>query len=309
MPALWHDTVLAICVSDIHLSLRPPRARIGEADWLEAMARPLQELSNLAKKYDVPIVCAGDVFDYWRAEPELINFALGYLPPMFAIPGQHDLPLHNLELIKKSAFWTMVMAERITPLLPNRPVLLENMTLYGFPWGVPIEPLKNGSSKINVAVCHKYLWEGANCFPGAPQEAEISALEDNVDGFHALIFGDNHKGFLSEVDNIPVLNCGGFMRRNIDEEHYVPSVGLLCQSGKFILHRLNTTRDKFSPRKEDEYLPNNIQRQENIQLLIDGLSGLQQHSLDLLEALEEVMVIRHTSKEVRSIIMQAMEGK
>ena len=113
--------VIALLVGDIHLSAKAPLCRAKEPDWFEAMARPLMELVDLQKQIGKesdgipPILCAGDVFDRWNSPPELINFALEYLPPqMYSIPGQHDLPNHNYNEIDRSAYWTLVAANKIT---------------------------------------------------------------------------------------------------------------------------------------------------------------------------------------------------
>ena len=54
--------IAAILVADIHLSHSPPVARSAEENWYEAMARPLNQLRNLAEKWRAPVICAGDVF-------------------------------------------------------------------------------------------------------------------------------------------------------------------------------------------------------------------------------------------------------
>ena len=103
--------VVAIACADIHLQHTAPICRSGEPDWYAAMARPLEELRGLQENYDCPILCAGDVFNHWNnCPPELINWAIKHLPKMYAIPGQHDLPQHRLDDVRKSAYWTMVEA-------------------------------------------------------------------------------------------------------------------------------------------------------------------------------------------------------
>lgn len=99
-------TVIAVLCSDIHLCHTCPPARSNEPNWYDAMARTLDELAGIASHYYVPILCAGDVFDRWNSPPELINFAIKHLPPMHCIPGQHDLPNHSLEDIRRSAYST-----------------------------------------------------------------------------------------------------------------------------------------------------------------------------------------------------------
>ena len=54
------------------------------------MQRSLEQIRDLQKEFDCPVICAGDIFDKWNSPPELINFAYDNLPEIYAIPGQHD---------------------------------------------------------------------------------------------------------------------------------------------------------------------------------------------------------------------------
>lgn len=304
------DQVLAILVSDIHLSHRPPRARRHEDDWFQAMANSLRQLEGLSLRYRAPILCAGDVFDHWKAEPELINFALGHLPEMYAIPGQHDLPLHNIDLIHRSAFWTMVLTGRIRYVPHEQPIVAENdLVIHGFPWGQRIRPFEKDSRKFHVALCHEFFWTAKHSFPGAPEEQEASAYKDRIQGWHAVAYGDNHKGFLTTVNGTHVLNCGGFMRRKTDEEHYRPHIGILCKSGRILRHHLKLSGESFTSEDEDKAEMEKILRLTDMGDFISGLSELQKQSFDFIAAMEFAMEKKRVSPEVRSLIAQSLERK
>ena len=303
------DKVIAILCADIHLSLRPPRARRKEEDWFKAMVHPLRELEALAQRYNAPILCAGDVFDHWRAEPELVNFAINYLPEMYAIPGQHDLPLHNLNFIKKSAFWTMVLIGRITPVIEKPLPIENNMVLHGFPFGSRIEPFTRDSNKLHVALCHEYFWIKEFSFPNAPEEHESRAYKNRIQGYHAVVFGDNHKGFLTKVNGIGVLNCGGFMRRTSDQKEYRPQIGLLCSSGNILLHRLKVGHESFTTLEEESLQIRRMLQAHDLSQFISGLSDLQTKSFDFLMAIETAMDRKMVSNDVREIIIEALEGR
>lgn len=305
---MWEqDKVIAILCSDLHLCPKPPRARRGEPNWFDAMKNPLRQLFVLSGRYRCPIICAGDVFDHWKAEPELINFAINYLPEMYAVPGQHDLPLHSMDLIKRSAFWTMVLVGKINPLMPGKPVVAENnMVIHGFPWGSKIKPFTGKSGKLQIGVCHEYFWDSNHCFPGAPKEKESKRYRDEVQGYHAVAFGDNHKGFLTEVGGTPVLNCGGFMRRSSDEVDYEPQVGLLCKSGKIMIHKLRTEDEKFTTLEEEDNGVRKMLKAHDMTDFISGLSELNQKSFDFVLALEMAMEEKMVTNGVRKLILEAL---
>lgn len=305
-----HDKVIAVLCSDIHLSLKPPRARRKEPEWLDAMVKPLREITAAAQRYDAPVLCAGDIFDYWRAEPELINFAMNWLPKMYAIPGQHDLPLHNIELQHKSAFWTMVLANVITPVFPGKPVSAENdMVIHGYPWGFPLEPFTKKSKKYHVALCHDYFWTDKHHYPGAAEENEAQARKDQIVGYHAVAFGDNHKGFITKVNGIEVMNCGTLMRRKIDEEQYEPQIGLLCASGQIISHKLNTTGESLLSAEDEMSGMQKYMRTHDMDDFLNGLQELQSRSFDFMEAMEYAMTNKKVDNHIREIILNALEKR
>lgn len=302
------DKVIAILCSDIHLSHKPPRARRNEPSWFDAMADSLRQLRVVSERYKAPILCAGDVFDRWRSDPELINFALNYLPEMYAIPGQHDLPLHNIDLIQRSAYWTMVLTGHIHPIVANQPTAAENdLVIHGFPWGTKIKPYTKKSKKYHVALCHDYFWTDTHCFPGAPITQEVGTYKKLIKGYHAVAFGDNHKGFQTEVNGIGVLNCGGFMRRKSDEIDYEPQVGLLCNSGQIIVHKLKTSHESFTTLEQEEEGLRKMLKAHDIDDFLTGLTELQQETFDFITALEFAMEEKMVSNEVRRLILGALE--
>src|SRR5690554_6947876 len=249
--------VIAILCSDLHLSEKPPVARSAEPDWWAAMLRPIKQLKAAQDKYNAPILCAGDVFDKWKSSPELINFALEHLPEMYAIPGQHDLPLHNYEDIDKSAFGTLVRAGKLHLLTPGKathigdPELGRCFIAVGFPWGAPIqshERKRHLESYLHIAVVHAYIWTKGTGFPGAPEEKSLAGYAEALDGYDVALFGDNHKPFLARSGKCRVFNHGGFMCRKSDEMNHQPAIGLLRACGEIDLHDLDVSADRWIPR-------------------------------------------------------------
>lgn len=256
MSVVWqHRDVIAILTADWHLSHRPPVFRSAEPDWKRAMARPLRELGNLATNLGAPIIIAGDIFDQWNSPAELINFAIRRMPALcYAIPGNHDLPMHRLADRCKSAYYTLYLANAINDLAdlawPNPG---ERLALHPFQLNEPLKPLRKKKERrvINLAVIHKYVWMTGHSFPGAPPEAHVSKVRAELAGYDAILSGDNHRGFLShrlrhkQGKVPPFLNAGSLMVRKSDERDYKPSVGLLHKNGTITRHFLDTSEDKY----------------------------------------------------------------
>lgn len=227
-------TIKAILINDLHLSDKPPVGRVCTKDeWFKLMHKYLEGVQELATKYGAPILCAGDVFDRWNPTPELINFALRHLPNMFAVPGQHDLPNHQLHAMARTAYGCMVTAGKITDL--REVYSFDDFDAYPLPWGGEIIRPPVGIRKPAVLVGHKFVWCGPGTgYPGAPENALASNID--LDRFVVAHFGDNHKPFDTTVDTgtgkCAVWNGGKFMARKRNERDTKPQVGLLIKQNK-----------------------------------------------------------------------------
>jgi len=315
MSNLPSSDVVCIFCSDIHLSHKAPPFRSSEKNWYDAMARPMNELRQLQKKHDCPIVIAGDIFDKWNVPAELINFAIDVLPKnCYAIPGQHDLPYHNIADIERTAFWTLVKAGKITYL--EKPYLIYNelIMLHPFPWGAELQPLSNKAKRItgkaitNIAVVHKYVWMKGFNYPGAPKENTMVLLKQKLRGFNLAVFGDNHKGFAyfihpnTQFPNI--VNCGTFMIRKSDEQDYQPSVWLVKSNDTFNRHLLDTSEDIY----DENATPGLDTDPEDMIDFVKGITEFQKMTKDFRAGVLQWMEKhKNLPGSVKAILMDALE--
>ncbi len=306
------EKVLAIFLADIHLSLNPPVWRSAEPNWFEAMLRPILEVKALQEKYDCPVIAAGDIFNTWYSPPEVINFALEHLPYMYAIPGQHDLPLHNYEDIQKSAYWTLVGAGRIQNLPLHRskkkhtswPIQIGDLAIYGFPFGEKVRSLQHRDNDfIHIAVIHEYRCIKGKDYYKASNDDYLYENERNLLGYDVVVYGDNHQGFQMLVnEDTAVFNCGSLMRRKSDEINYKPQVGLLLKSGKVISHYLDTSKDKHLILNSTT----DIKETPDMRTLIQELEKLDGIDLDFSEVMVRYLKKNRIKKTICNIIMEAM---
>jgi len=299
-------SVVAIVCADLHLSLKPPIARAGEPNWFEAMRHPLQQLDTLQEEYGCPIICAGDIFDRWNSPPELINFALDWLPDMYAIPGQHDLPLHDMEQVRRSAYHTLVLAGKIETLGIGAALgeIDDNLWIVGFPWGTPITNLQPGKAgPLHVAVSHAYAWIDGCSYPNAPKEMNANQRVKALEGYDVVIFGDNHEGFLTKRHGTTIFNCGSLMRRKSDEIKYRPQVGLLMMSGEVKPVCLNTQDDVIVKVNSQAEAKANLELED----FLEKLASLEDQSLDFVEAIKRALDEQGDSA-IRKIILEALEN-
>ncbi len=304
--------VVALLIADLHLSLNAPLARAEKDDWLKVTQRQLRQVSRLAEKHQCPVICSGDIWDTPCPAIELVNWSLTYLPQMYAVPGNHDLKNHSLEDIRKTAFWTLVEAGKIIYLEPGKCV--EHNTgkailgMWGFPWGVPVEPLeKPNDMMIEIAVVHSYLWGGKDGHPGAKLEDKLSNQLKLLKGYDAALYGDNHSQIFRRGGRIQLLNPGAFMRRKRDEMDHDPCVGLLHSNGKITRHYLDVSRDRFV---DDSELAGKIEG-EGIDAteFMEELANLSDAAVSFTEALKRRCEKEDVSKGVKQIIMEASKDE
>lgn len=302
---------IAILISDLHLQLTAPVARSDEPSWLAAMERDLARLRNFQVTCGrVPIICAGDIFDHWGPKPELINWAMEHLPhSIHAIPGQHDLPMHAMADIKKSAFSTLVQADAIK-LLPMDGVpyiLTPELRVHSFGWGQPVMPCSKGRIKgwIDLCVAHEYIWIPQHGYTGAPKPQQLGReWSKRLSGYHAAVFGDNHQSFLTTCGDCNVLNHGTFFRRKSDERVLPRCHNALLDDGTIARYQLNTSAEMWVPyeeaAREEQEASTNLE-------LMQELEKLGAHGLDFVTALQHYMR-QNVSAGGRRILTALLNG-
>ena len=303
------DDVIALFCADIHLSSATPIWRSPEPDWFAVMARALEELCYLQQKYRCPVLCAGDIFQRWNSTPELINFALRHLPDdMYAIPGQHDLPDHNYEEIERSAFWTLVEAQKIHPLPPYMEMSIDkSLIVYSFPYGFDIKPLiEKDHHFYHIAICHQYFWIPGHSYKQAPKELRLGKQRKKMQGYDVVVLGDNHHHFRARLSNTRIYNCGCFMHRRLDEKKLRPAIGLLLADGSIKTHHLDISKDKHLT-NEDEKTINKLEL--DMSNFLDQLDSLGDTELDFVEAVRQYMLANKVKGATKKFILDAMEKK
>lgn len=286
------------------------------------MDRQLRQLRDLQYHLGVPVVIAGDVFDDgWRPHrcpPELINFALRFLPDAFAIPGQHDLPHHRYEDKHKSAYWTLVRAGKLINLAPGSHHRVDDhLILHGFPWSYPPEPLppteRSNDLEVHLLVAHAYIWISGHSYPGAPEEQRAKNYWEAIRTYDAAVFGDNHKGWMKEMapenditQRISVMNCGTFYRRKSAEREYKPVVGILTKAGCIIPHYLDVSQDVIANTAQvNEQLAAKL---ADFQALVQELTGDNNSPLDFLEAVKLCLRNPEVDDNTKQLVLKLIGG-
>jgi DNA repair exonuclease SbcCD nuclease subunit len=302
------QTIIAIFVSDLHLSHTAPIWRSDERDWYAAQEKVLEELWTLQEEHDCPVFCAGDIFDVWKSPPELINWALEHLPPMYSIPGQHDLPNHNLKEIRKSAYWTLVQAGKITP-LGKQCIYMENkghgkkIFIHGFPYGKSVKKKKIHKNHKNIAVIHEYNWIPKYKYTQAPATRKVTKDRKEFTGYHAIVCGDNHRAFQTKIGKTLFFNCGGAIRRDSNESEYIPRVGLLEANGNIVSWELVSSNTDVYMLSGEDVTP---EKNDDMDRLMKELEKIGDAKHNFALTINQYMDTHDVDKDVRQIILKAL---
>jgi len=220
----------AILVSDCHLRESTPLCRTD--DFWETQNKKIDFLFDLAKKEKCPIFIAGDIGQKPRWSCRLLEWFISKINKdikIFAIPGQHDLINHRLDLWDSSAIGVLQAAKVITLLgFDNFPSSLEfnNFWLHGFPYGVGVQNIKElDSLKPHIAMTHEMIIEKVDLFPNQNAIKGNQILKKHC-GFSIVHSGDNHNAFTVEYKGRWLVNPGSLMRTTTDQVDHKPRVYL-----------------------------------------------------------------------------------
>lgn len=321
VPSVRKAAPLAVLCGDIHLRHESPRARAEKGvRWYEAMASALERLWELQRELNVPIVCSGDVFHKWNAPAELINFAITHLPKMYSVRGNHDLPYHDYNLIKKSAYWTLVEAGVIEDIPKNEWRTIPSPTaeglplvLHGFPYGSKLLPNDRSMlpEAVHLAVVHAYVWTNTStAYTGVSKDKYVTKYTEVLQNYDAALFGDNHVGFLFPVNEPEyklqyLFNPGAFIRQSVTERQHWTGVGVVRSDGTIYKQRgvIGEEWEEIADRGQEETEIDLHRVSEFIELLADANTKSLDFTQILLRSLDGV------NKAVKRAILECLEEK
>jgi len=302
----------AILTSDLHLTDSVPVSRTD--DYQEAQERKIEFLQDLSDKNNgCPILCAGDVFDYWKASPALMLWVYYHIPtPFVTIPGQHDLPGHSLTEYYRSALGLLDAVfswDNFRVLLHNLDETADKFCVYGIPFGMvdDFDPkeIKFPKGKRRILMLHQLTWLDTYPIWGQGQGFTSSGIFAKYGEYFDLILtGDNHKGFMQEAGNTLLVNPGSMMRSTADQIDYEPSCYLYYAE-------TNTVEKVNFPIKKNvhnrEHIDVKKQREERIAAYIERMSADWEIGLSFEKNLEAHFIENSVPKKVQEIIWAAME--
>jgi len=306
MPTVRPKDPVALLCSDLHLSDKPPVARAEEEDWYGCMEAVLKFITKTYDKYEVPVIFAGDLFHKAKSPPKLEILAMHWMQAwqLQAIPGQHDLPAHRLEAVEESSYGVVLRGLGIlSTLSPECPRANSDIKITGFPFGSPLSANTRKKDLLQVAVIHQLIWKGEPPFPGAPESGNVKNVVKELKGFDVIVAGDNHQGFVTQVGDTTVVNCGSVMRRAADQVDYQPHIYILHRDGSVKAIPVPIDKDKLGLK----HLEIKKDRDERVENFVKSLRDDAEIELSFEKNLDQYFNLNKVGKEVQQTILAAME--
>lgn len=296
----------AIITGDIHLRDDQPVCRTD--DYFQAQAQKIKWLLNLQEEHGCPILDAGDLFAKSKPSHYLVQWAINNLPysDMYTVPGNHDLPSHNLELLDKSGLGVLVAAQAIQVIM-GRKILSKNFVVDGFPWGKEPKGLQgDGRGELpHVALCHVMTFDGESPWPGC-KDLSATKLLRRMSGYDLVITGHNHKAFVVQRQGRLLVNPGSLMRSNAEQADFKPRVYLWYAED-------NTVEPIYVPIEEDvvsrEHLDVVKDKDERIDAFVTKLSGDFDVSLSFEKNLEQFFSTNRIRSSVKDLVWESVKGE
>jgi predicted phosphodiesterase len=289
---------LILC-SDIHLREDKPVCRtddfVNVTQW-----RKLDFISELQKKYNCPVLHAGDLYNSWKISTLLAKKTVQHIPNKFyTIYGQHDLPQHNLDLTEKCGIDLLAEVNKLT-ILP------------GIHWGQKPDYSDNVEGTFSfiiknpyrrILVWHKFNYTGKEPWPDCV-EPKASKLLKQYPDYQLIITGDNHMPFVEEYESRLLVNPGSLSRQKADQINHRPRVYLYNAES-------NTVEPVYIPIEENvisrDHLVKEEQRNERIDTFVSQLSEKWKVSLSFEDNLQRFEKKNQIRQSVMQIVYKATE--
>ena len=279
-----------ILMSDPHLREDTPICYTG--DYQKDQWFAIDFVSDLQKRYSCPVVCGGDLYDFWKPSPNLLRETILHIPNQFySIAGQHDLPQHSMNLIYKSGISVLEAARKLT-ILP------------GCHWGQePTEPSLIIKGK-QILVWHKMNYQGKKPWPGCTDPMAASLLRKYTD-WDIICTGDNHKTFSESFEGRWLVNPGSLMRMDADQIDHRPCVYLWFAED-------NTIEQVFIPIEQGvisrEHLEREAERDGRIDAFVSRLDDDWEAALSFEQNVETFKQTNQVRTSVMEIVYKSLEA-
>jgi predicted phosphodiesterase len=305
-------------ISDLHIRLDTPKCRTD--DFVKTQVNKVLFIQELCNKHNIPLGVAGDIgqgpIKNWppRLVTMAINLFSGFDRKAYAIPGQHDLPNHDIKRVGDSGFGALMASNSVIPLFNNKGTheakIVEvngyRLGIVGFPYDVPIvdyefeEEVDRKIALVHMMVIHsKKLWS---------QQTGHSLAQHLLRKFDydLIVSGDNHLPFVVEYKDKVLVNCGSVSRQKSDQIDHRPRVYLYYAE-------TNEVKPVYIPIDKDavtdQFRQSEVEQDERMNKYVEALDMDYEVGLKFEENLENALDMnKDVPKSVKNKVWEAYES-
>jgi len=310
----------AVLTADWHIRATAPECRLD--DFLSAMWKKVEYVLKLTRTHNCPILLAGDLGHHsqwpnWLIE-KLQRLIEKYNVPIVMIPGQHDLPNHNIGLWYKSAVGILskkhlkvlglIYDINTSKIVNNKNAWDDNAFLaIGYPYGVEIQKPYASKEEVPIAMAHQMVIDNKQDWPGQKASTATGLLR-KFSGYKLILTGDNHKPFVVKYKGRLLVNPGSLMRTTAAQADHKPRVYLWdSEANEVEPFYLPIDPDVIDRTHIDGYLAPQ-QQDKRISAYVDRLDQSYELSLSYEKNLETHMQTNDTVTPVTGRVWQAVKG-
>ena len=293
----------AVLTADWHVRSSTPKCRTD--NFLKAQECKVDFVVELAKKYDCPILIAGDIGDKDQWSNELLEWFTQILIDVnvIAIPGQHDLPDHSLKEIKRSGTGVLTASETID-VRDSTYVTIENdFNLISFPFSKPLRHFKinrESGDYPKVAMTHQMIVKNAPLWKGQKDPKSRQILRRYPE-YNLILSGDNHNAFRVKYKGRLLVNPGSLMRTNAAQVNHRPRVYLWYA-------KTNTVKPIYIPIKDGvisrEHIEEKDEQKERMGTYVERMKADYDLSISFEDNLERRIKLDKVRKKVERKIWE-----
>ena len=296
----------AILCADFHLRDSVPTCRTD--DYFQTMLGKIKWVADLQAEYNCPVLHAGDLFHTWKASPYLLAAVMNILPDQFyTVPGNHDLPNHNIELLEKSGLAVLMCSHQIEVAYSGGRYLIagsdmDGTVVHGFNYGGLENKNESHAALCDILMCHEMIYQQPEHWQKENGSQALSFLRKHK-GYQLIVTGHNHKPFTAEHEGRLLVNPGSLMRMTADQKDYKPRVYLWNKE-------TNTVKIKYIPidseAVEIAYLEKTKERDERMESFIDRLQSSKEVGLSFEKNLENYLANNRVRSSVKDVINECI---
>ena len=294
---------IALIMGDSHFRDDHPVARTD--NYLNAQFQKFEWILNQAIRHQVPVIHSGDFLNKSRVSPLLESALINSLSievDFLSVPGNHEMPQHNIDLLVKSSLNVLYTSHSLQVLTTvDPPEDMGDFTLYGCEWGGTPRKKEDHVSP-HVLLWHVMTYVGDLPFPGC-KDLPADDLLDKYPDYDVIITGHNHKTFTVQSGGRVLINPGSMTRMAADQMDHKPVVFLLYDDLSF--------EEIPIPIKENvltrEHLDRKKERNERMESYVEAMGRAAEKGISFEENVMNHIAANELRPGVKEKLLLALE--